>query len=59
MLIGIVILSSLLISERGLLPEVPKRPENPDLIEPGIPWFVWVLVAALVIIIEIVILGVI
>jgi ABC-type branched-subunit amino acid transport system permease subunit len=59
MLIGIVILSSLLISERGLLPEVPKRPVNPDLIEPGIPWFVWALVAAIVLIIEIVILGVI
>ena len=28
-LIGFVILFSLLISERGLLPEVPKRPENP------------------------------
>ena len=59
MLIGTVILSSLLISERGLLPEVPKRPENPDLIEPGIPRFVWVLVAAFVLILEIFILGVI
>jgi hypothetical protein len=58
MLIGTVILSSLLISERGLLPEVPKRPENPDLIEPGIPRFVWVLVAAFVLILEIFILGV-
>ena len=59
MLIGTVILFSLLISERGLLPEVPKRPENPDLIEPRIPRFVWVIVAAFVLIIEIFILGVI
>ena len=59
MLIGVVILSSLLISERGLLPEVPKRPQNPDLIEPGVPKYVWVLVAASVLIIEIFILGVI
>lgn len=59
MLIGVVILSSLLISERGLLPEVPKRPINPDLIEPGVPRFVWVLIAIFVLIIEIVILGVI
>ena len=58
MLIGTVILSSLLISERGLLPEVPKRPENPDLIEPGIPRFVWAFVAAFVLILEIFILGV-
>ena len=58
MLIGTVILSSLLISERGLLPEVPKRPENPDLIEPGIPRFVWFFVAAFVLILEIFILGV-
>ena len=30
-LIGLVITVSLLISERGLIPEVPKRPENPIL----------------------------
>ena len=28
-LIGLVITGSLLLSERGLIPEVPKRPENP------------------------------
>ena len=30
-LIGLVIVSSLMLSERGLLPEVPKRPESPGL----------------------------
>jgi len=29
-LIGFVITASLLLSERGLVPEVPKRPDNPD-----------------------------
>ncbi len=29
-MIGLVILVSLLLSERGLIPEVPKRPDNPD-----------------------------
>ena len=29
-MIGLVILVSLLLSEKGLLPEVPKRPENPS-----------------------------
>lgn len=29
-LIGLVITASLLLSERGLLPEVPKRPDNPS-----------------------------
>ena len=28
-MIGLVILVSLMLSEKGLLPEVPKRPENP------------------------------
>ncbi|HBF01362.1 MAG TPA: hypothetical protein DDW46_09905, partial [Dehalococcoidia bacterium] len=28
-MIGLVIVVSLLLSERGLLPEVPKRPDDP------------------------------
>ena len=32
-LIGFVITASLLLSERGLIPEVPKRPDNPSLSE--------------------------
>jgi hypothetical protein len=28
-MIGLVILVSLLFSSKGLIPEVPKRPENP------------------------------
>ena len=58
-LIGLVILISLMISDRGLLPEVPKRPENPDLSEKrSLPKYVWPLVVVLVVIIEIAILGV-
>ena len=57
-LIGFVILISLMISDRGLLPEVPKRPENPDLYEKSLPKYVWPLVVVFVIIVEIVILGV-
>ena len=57
-LIGFVILISLMISDRGLLPEVPKRPENPDLSEKSLPKYVWPLVIVFVVIIEIVILGV-
>ena len=58
MLIGLVILTSLMVSERGLLPEVPKRPENPALSSKALPLYVWPLVVVAVIIIEILILGV-
>ena len=58
MLIGLVILTSLMVSERGLLPEVPKRPENPALSSKALPLYVWPLIVVAVIIIEILILGV-
>ena len=58
MLIGLVILVSLMVSERGLLPEVPKRPENPALSSKALPLYVWPLIVVAVIIIEILILGV-
>ena len=58
MLIGLVILTSLMISERGLLPEVPKRPENPVLSSKNLPRYVWPIIVVVVIIIEILILGV-
>ena len=58
MLIGLVILTSLMISERGLLPEVPKRPENPVLSSKTLPRYVWPIIVVVVIIIEILILGV-
>jgi len=57
-LIGFVILISLMISDRGLLPEVPKRPENPDSSETSLPKYVWPLVVVFVVIIEIAVLGV-
>ena len=58
MLIGLVILTSLMVSERGLLPEVHKRPENPDLSSKPLPLYLWPLIVVAVIIIEILILGV-
>ena len=56
MLIGLVILISLMISERGLLPEVPKRPENPALSSKALPQYVWPLIVVIVVIIEILVL---
>ena len=58
MLIGLVILVSLMISERGLLPEVPKRPINPDSLEKTRPQYVWPIIVFCVVIVEIAILGV-
>jgi len=58
MLIGLVILVSLMVSERGLLPEVPKRPENPALSSKALPLYVWPLIVVAVVIVEIFILGV-
>ena len=59
MLIGIVILGSLMISEKGLLPEVPKRPQNPDLDAKIWPSYAWPLIVVLVVVVEILVLGVI
>ena len=58
MLIGFVILSSLMISERGLLPEVPKRPIDPASSDKIRPFYVWPAIVFCVIIVEIIILGV-
>ena len=58
MLIGFVILSSLMISERGLLPEVPKRPIDPASSDKTRPFYVWPAIVFCVILVEIIILGV-
>ena len=58
MLIGFVILSSLMISERGLLPEVPKRPIDPASSDKIRPFYVWPAIVFCVILVEIIILEV-
>ena len=42
-LIGLVIVLSLLFSEKGLLPEVPKRPEESSGFRIDIYWLFWTL----------------
>ena len=56
MLIGFVILLSLIFSEAGLLPEVPKRPDNPNLETKKLPIYIWPIVVIVVLLIEIMLL---